>query len=436
MKQQNIAVKYVALGSAVVLLLGLTVWLIRSEGRRTREAIHDAAKEAGSEVRKGIVEGTERAVDKAAQVAGEGDSKAKEMVGEAGRVSREVLGDARDILRPAEKPDARTPPPATPEKPSTPPAVGKEEKSPAAGRSGEAKTPSQPPAPRTVRSDPPADPKRLPRKKPSPASDPIERLFELGHEVSKAADEAGQEVLALSWQEEQKVGREVHRMLARDCKLLRPPAVIERLRRLAKPIIDQRTRRELTFTLEVIKSDEINAFAHSGGYVYVTTGMLDFAKPDTELQFFLAHETAHQELRHVVKRMTYAARASELVGEAAGTPAQMAYLTIAVGYSEEQELEADAWAFRAMLRAGRSRDESLSAMRHLLAYINKRDLEPKRSEARNPADRTLRQIEDHFMAHPPTAERLRQLEAIEAPAQSAAESAGQPGTSAPTDKPR
>jgi Zn-dependent protease with chaperone function len=408
--KHNIAIKYIAVGSAVALFLGLTIWLVRNEGQRTRESIREAAKDAGGEVRKGLVEGAERVVDRAAEVpgkivrdvtkevVGEGSSAAKQVVGEAGRLSREVLGEIKDTLRPLEKPDAKAPAPAAGEKPPAPsPSAAMDEKEP---------------APATSQGDSAAKSKPLPGKKPARRDDPIGMLFDLGHQVSKAVDEVGQEVLALSWEEEQQVGREVHQMVAREHKLLRPPAVIERLQQLAKPIVNQRTRKEVTFTLEVIQSDEINAFAHAGGYVYVNTGMLNFSKPDAELQFFLAHEIAHQELKHVVKRMTYAARASQLGGQAASTLAQMAYLTIAIGYSKEQELEADAWAFRALLRAGRNRDEALSAMRRMLAYVNKKDLEPTRSKARNPAEDTLQQIENHFRSHPPTAERLKQMEAI------------------------
>ncbi len=42
----------------------------------------------------------------------------------------------------------------------------------------------------------------------------------------------------------------------------------------------------------------INAFAAPGGFVFITTGMLDFLKNEDELAFVLAHEIAHIELDH------------------------------------------------------------------------------------------------------------------------------------------
>ena len=202
-------------------------------------------------------------------------------------------------------------------------------------------------------------------------------------------------------------------MIARDHKLSRPPLVINRLERLAGPIIEQRKRRELTFDFYIIQSNEVNAFAHAGGYIYVNTGLLTFVKSDAELQFFLAHEIGHEELKHVLKRITYMARASQLGGQAAGTLAQMAYMTIAIGYSKEQEFEADAWGFRAVLHAGRGRDEALSGMQHLLTWVNRQHAEPNQREASNPAVKTVQQIENHFRSHPPTIQRLRRLEAIQ-----------------------
>jgi hypothetical protein len=94
------------------------------------------------------------------------------------------------------------------------------------------------------------------------AADRIDELFDLGHKVTRAADEAGQNVFALSWDEEQKVGREVHEMLAREFTFVRPSAAIQRLQRLVQPIIALRTRKELIITLEVFLSP---AFRSSPG---------------------------------------------------------------------------------------------------------------------------------------------------------------------------
>ena len=439
MNRRNTILTYLALGSAAVLFLGLTVWLVRSEGRRTRESIREAAKEAGSEVRKGIVEGAERAVDKAGELPGKvlRDVKGElpsRVVEEAGQAAADAAKTAGELARGVK--DTLIGPPESETEPAA-------EKAPPAGQAASELPPPSPaeaidptqetPAPPQPELAPPMTPQPEPAppvapqptkpadaaaKTPTESGDPIKRLFNLGREVSKAVDEVGQEVFALSWEEEKKTGRDMHRALTRDYELTRPPVVVERLERLARPIANQRSRKELTLTFHVIESDEVNAFAHAGGYVYVTTGMLDVLKSDAQLQFFLAHEIAHHELKHTVQRITYAARASEVAGEAGGTLAQVAYMAIALGYSQEQELEADAWAFHAMLRAGRSREEALAGMRRMLTHVKGKERERKPVEARTPARKTLRQIEDHFRSHPPTAERLEALEALEVPARS------------------
>ena len=51
----------------------------------------------------------------------------------------------------------------------------------------------------------------------------------------------------------------------------------------------------------VVKSDEVNAFAVPGGFVFVTTGMLKFLKDEDELAAILGHEMGHMELRHGMK---------------------------------------------------------------------------------------------------------------------------------------
>ncbi len=452
-------IKYIVGGLSVVLLLGGLVWFIRNEAERTRESIRDAAKQAGSEVRKGVVEGAERAVDKAGELPGriihdvrnelqQGAAEgARQAVETAGELTGQVADTIKDVRvgtptpprteRPADEPatdsqptTAEPPPPisttAKPEPPrplmSNADATSDRTHQKAASAVDQEKEPARSVGPnppeRTEpsRAKPQAKPRgsTRPTETPQHANDPFGQLYDLGREVAKTVDAAGQEVLGLSLEEEKQLGPLVHKLICRDQKVLSPPALVQRLQKLAGPILELRSRKELSYHFLVLDSPEVNAFAHVGGYVYVTKGMLGLLKADTELQFVLAHEIAHIDLRHAAQRITYAARASEVAGEAAGTLAQFAYLAIALGYSEEIEFEADAWAMRAMLQTGHNAAESLSALRHLAVYVADKNLEPKRPAPRNAAERTLYQIQDHFRSHPLTEERLEQLEVLNA----------------------
>ena len=55
------------------------------------------------------------------------------------------------------------------------------------------------------------------------------------------------------------------------------------------------------YVFTLVESDEVNAFAVPGGFVFVTTAMLDFLKDEDELAAIIGHEMGHMELRHGVK---------------------------------------------------------------------------------------------------------------------------------------
>ena len=67
--------------------------------------------------------------------------------------------------------------------------------------------------------------------------------------------------------------------------------------------------------------------------------------------------------------MTYAAHVSKWTHAAVGQLAQAAYHLIALGYNEDFEFDADEYAFRGLLRKGRSRDQALAFPRHFAKYV-------------------------------------------------------------------
>lgn len=65
-------------------------------------------------------------------------------------------------------------------------------------------------------------------------------------------------------------------------------------------------KRYISFKFKVAKSDQVNAFAIPGGYVYVTTEILRTAENEAQLASVLAHEIAHINKRHSVEAIKQA----------------------------------------------------------------------------------------------------------------------------------
>ena len=114
------------------------------------------------------------------------------------------------------------------------------------------------------------------------------------------------------------------------------------------------------FTVTLLDSPLENAFAIPGGYVYVTRQLLALMNSEAELAAVMGHEIGHVAARHATKRSTRstvgslaaavlgAVTKSDLVGRAAGVGAQL----YALGYSRNQEYEADSLGVRYIARAG------------------------------------------------------------------------------------
>lgn len=102
------------------------------------------------------------------------------------------------------------------------------------------------------------------------------------------------------------------------------------------------------FTVTILDTAEVNAFALPGGYVYVTRGLLALASDTSEIAAVLAHEIAHVTLKHARAR-TNRARTNEIVdkvvsGVFGGTldADQQARSKVSMAaFSQQQELAAD-----------------------------------------------------------------------------------------------
>ena len=358
--------KKVLIPSVILLLLGIIVVLvIRNEGEKTRaamrEAARDVAKEQIQDVGKTVQDGLKTGV---------GD-----LIDDAKNHPAEVPGKVLDVLG-GFFPGSKDKPAADDE-----PAKGDKKK-------------ESPPRERLR-------PQEL-----------LTKVFAGAREAAKATDEAAQSLLALDSRDEIELGREVREEFAGHFKFAELPDQLDRIKRLAAPILERRTRKEIDYTFSIVESPELNAFSILGGSIYIHTGLLDRMPSDAELQGVIAHEIGHVDLKHCVRKFTYAARLGEIGGEPAQALALAANRMLSVAYSEDHEFEADEFAFRTQIKAGNTRDDSLAFTKFLLKAEDQAEEPRPPRRSKNVFETVGREVSNHYRTHPPTLERLRRLEQL------------------------
>jgi len=106
-----------------------------------------------------------------------------------------------------------------------------------------------------------------------------------------------------SMEQEQAMGKRMAEELERRCRIVSDPVVTRYIQDLAQRLV-QNSDAKVQFTIKVVDSDEINAFALPGGYFYVNTGLILAAQNEAELAGVMAHEIAHVAARHATRNMT------------------------------------------------------------------------------------------------------------------------------------
>ncbi|HEX6045096.1 MAG TPA: M48 family metallopeptidase [Pyrinomonadaceae bacterium] len=165
-----------------------------------------------------------------------------------------------------------------------------------------------------------------------------------------------------STEKEVRQGREAAAEVDRQAKFIDDPIITEYVNRVGQNIV-LHSDAKVPFTIKVIDSDEVNAFALPGGFFYVNKGLLLAADNEAELAGVMAHEIAHVAARHAVENQTkaslleYAALGGSIfLGGIPGliyqNTAGIGLLGIFMKFSRGAEEEADKLGVQYMYAAG------------------------------------------------------------------------------------
>lgn len=169
------------------------------------------------------------------------------------------------------------------------------------------------------------------------------------------------------------LGQEASQQIERENRIVHSGPQYDQLQRVAARIIPQAKRDfDVPYTVKLIDSNEVNAFALPGGPVYFYKGLVDLAASDDELASVVGHEVAHVVKQHSAKQISDAQTkgllASLLLGRQSSTVQQLAGLGLNIyqlKFSRGDESQSDEVGFKYMVQAGYNPDAMASFFKRM-----------------------------------------------------------------------
>jgi len=221
------------------------------------------------------------------------------------------------------------------------------------------------------------------------------------------------DLVFLTEAQEVSIGRQNDPKIRKQYGVYNDPELQAYVQRVGEQLAKKSHRPNLRYTFTVLDSDEVNAFALPGGYIYITRGILAYIQNEAELAAVLGHEIGHVTARHGVNQYTRAMAAqigagvlSAVVPELGGQLGQdllnILGNALLSGYGREDELQADRLGAEYIARNNYDPDAVIGVVSILK---NQEEFEKKRAAAENREPRVYHGV---FATHPSADQRLQQ----------------------------
>jgi predicted Zn-dependent protease len=196
------------------------------------------------------------------------------------------------------------------------------------------------------------------------------------------------------------LGKQMAQEVERQAKIVDDPIIAEYVNRVGQNLV-RNSDAKVPFTIKVVDSEEINAFALPGGFFFVNTGILLNADNEAEMAGVMGHEIAHVAARHGTRQASTAQTVNLAtiplifmggwvgygIRQGLGLAIPMGFLT----FSKQYESEADMLGLEYMYKAGYDPEAFVD-------FFEKVQSQEKRKPG------TMSKV---FSTHPPTEDRIK-----------------------------
>jgi predicted Zn-dependent protease len=165
---------------------------------------------------------------------------------------------------------------------------------------------------------------------------------------------------------EHSLGRFLSKEILEQFEINKDPELNGSLQKTGLCLVKRLANKKRKFYFYIIKSNELNAFALPGGFIFITDNLIQlFEEVTPEIAFVLGHEIGHIVKGHALDRMVAnsAIKVISKIGPARGPLGNVAKSTITnilySAYSQDQEAEADHFGVGIMNAAKLNPDAAL-----------------------------------------------------------------------------